>query len=279
MPNRLSSSKFSQAELELCCEMYTSGAYRCGSLASASSCGSSAPEAPTVAEQQLTGDFGASLPRPQKSVPPWWWRHICQNRDLFQDVAIGVGEPDSSGVLAALREAVPALGGVPCASAVTLELPASCVGGGVGDWDPPPPACRAEYEAFPFECVGEPDIPIGDDSAIWVRTGLRFEGGRDVTNMNAPSLEAFIVSHPKVSRAQRRPATRRQRAVFPDERAKLLAEHPWLQESDFPSSKGPRVGDRPRVQGRPRKAKVDAGTSGEEVILIEAGPPGSDKEA
>ena len=268
-PNHMASVKFSQQDLEICCEMMESDHYRHLMLPPEHSPVRSAPEAPTVGQQHTIEDFAATLPRPEKVEVPWWCRPLCNNRDLFEDVALGVGCAHSDVVYLLLFAKQSPF------SATFLQLtrvplrPVSEAGDlDEGELDQPP-GDRAEFAFLPMVVLNESDLLIGEDEDLFVYPCVRFEGDRAATNKAAILFEVFVLHHPRSAPVRARLAAPRRRALGADDRAKLLAENPWLDVDDLPGMQRPRgshgpVAGRKRPGARDRDEDIDVG-SGEDL--------------
>lgn len=98
------------------------------------------------------------------------------------------------------------------------------------------PADRAEYSCFPPIFLTDQEVPAAEDEDLFVHRCIRFEGARLATNTAAVPFERFVVSLPCVAPSQKKKSGGHKRKALPaDERAALLAEHPWLDEDDLPA--------------------------------------------
>ena len=90
-------------------------------------------------------------------------------------------------------------------------------------------------------------MPFEDDDELFVLPRMSFLGKLLCTSHAAETFDAYIRAHPPVQAPRARGGGNPKPVVPRDVRARLLAEHPWLEEDDLPhrwnaaGHRGPRV--------------------------------------
>ena len=130
------------------------------------------------------------------------------------------------------------------------------------------PLHHAEFDYLPFRMFVDFKLPpFPEDAQIFVLRGVRFIGSVAITNHPEETFENFIAHHRPVGR-QTPAAPRKHTYQIPkEERERLLAEYPWLEEDDFPQPKrrrkGPRRGRRARSPRIERESSSSDSSEGE----------------
>jgi len=255
LPNHLASVKFNEDDMVACAEMMEAEPFRSMRLPPMIGAPSTAPEAPRAEERRLIEESAAGLKMEATPLVSWWCKCLCQNRERFEDVAIGAESADADKfflVLFAKKQPF-------CVTFLELRrVPVQTLCAdpvGEGPHDDLPPADRAEFAWMaPLRLLNEDDLPFTDDDDLFVRTSLRFEGELVAGNSAAQRFEYFIAPHPRGGAARNTSAAPRSKPLHADARAALLAEYPWLDGSDLPEHR--RLG-RHRAPGEQDREPLD----------------------
>ena len=95
LPNHLASVKFNEDDMVACAEMMEAEPFRSMRLPPMIGAPSTAPEAPRAEERRLIEESAAGLKMEATPPVPWWCKCLCQNRERFEDVAIGAESADA----------------------------------------------------------------------------------------------------------------------------------------------------------------------------------------
>ena len=269
IPNHVGSNRFSDADLEeIAKEALGDGRYT-KRLPTEANFTVDAPREPPELVQEAIEDYAETLDESGDPVHelPWWAKYIIRDRSSWIGCGLSIDDAEAPEAYMFMyaKERPEEI--------MFMELRRSPVRMLLVDTEEPedvywPPASHAEFKYLaPLRFLHSSEMPINEDSELFVITGLRMEGALVCTDRTPEGFDEYVRRLPPPP-----PPSEKKTSKKPDKRAlvQILEDYPWLDPDDFTSSR--RSSKRRRTTGPGGPPRDDGGGSGESE-------PGSDSES